>query len=348
MADRMHFVSKAAHLDRDFKQITMPMMRKRLLEHKNEVKAGVASFEVPLTKRQIARGLTYLEECNVFMGLLVERAKEAPEDSLPTLIKTMESTIKEVESLSPPSLVEKSDFASLGSLLSLYKLPKKAEQIAESFGKAAFNSRLVLLKEENNSGIYLHGKPNACVGSLSILSTNIPEGHLFSPSTKLVYPVVEVDYDFASKSFKVQSMVMKISANGSKFQLPLLKTLNDMVEEMGVSFIFFLDSLTAAAENIGLAPKKVEDALHTPSAYSFECRTPSLKDPDPARNNNFRHFVFEASIEISSQRAQHFSSVVGSAVLPDGALSITIYYGSHERSERFVYSREHKAFIYKR
>jgi len=323
MAERAQLLARTNAISQDFRQITMPLMRKRLLEYREEKRAGAAAVEIPLNRRQVACCLTYLSNVQQRIMALAAMAPNLSGDPLVQAVQLMENEVRAAESLSPQQMLKRSQFAGLSELLSLYQLPRKMVEEVGSFAERIFGSSPpVLYQDEQRCGIYLPGKqPMEMVGSLSHLKVDIPEAYLFSPTTRLNQPVVNVDYDFSDKTFNVQSLALRLEASGEKSQTPTLQAMRAMAESAGVKFLFLLDSMAAAAKSIGAGAREVQDAVNRPSAYSFVCRTPSYDDEPPSRGNGFRQALFEASLTVPGS-ADHLSKVVGKVLLPDCEITL--------------------------
>ncbi|MEM4633571.1 MAG: hypothetical protein QW275_00260 [Candidatus Anstonellaceae archaeon] len=351
MADRAQLIERAKQISSDFNQITMPMMRKRLLEHNEVYKRGAVAVETSLSKKQIACALTYLSEMEILITSMSKMADSFSNEALLKNVKLMEQYVRETESLSIPQLLQKSPFAEVKHLLSLYQIPKKIAQVVDSFAEFAFGRRIIVLPDPNSSEIYIQKLNDMeVVGSISEISANIPEAYLFSPSTRLIQPIVKADYDEATNSFKVSWLAIYLFASWHNFQNVPMKVMQDMVEEAGASFIFFLESMVAAAENIGGKVKEVENALHNRQSYSFSCRTPTSLDAEPSRENDFRQILVEAAFEVYPENqasSKRVAKVAGKVVVPDREISISIHY-NHKQVEKFVYSKEHQKFMLKR
>jgi len=339
-------LARAKEIRQEFRQITMPLMRKRLLEHKTEVAFGRISTEVPLTKRQVACCLTDLSASERRIVSLADIASGLSGNDLAQSVQLMENEVRAAESLSPSQMMERSKFAGLFELLSLYQIPKKATELAEYFSSHIIGpgKSLVLRPEERSSGIYLLGKePMQMAGTLSHLEVEVPEVYLSSPTTRLTYPMVGVDYDWGTQSFVLQSLSIKLESSGQGSWRPPAKIMDGMFAAAGLQLTVLLDSMAGAIQHIGASAAEVENAANDPTTYSFSCRTPDHRDPAPSNQNGYREMLLEASI-----RAKHPSSettyVEGKITMPDRQASIAVSYGCSSPRDVYVFDEKANSF----
>ncbi|MCX8197406.1 MAG: hypothetical protein N3G80_03785 [Candidatus Micrarchaeota archaeon] len=344
MSERFQLIAKAKAIHEDFKNITAPLVKKKFLQYKEIVFENNAIAKVGLSKKEVASLLTYLSEVERRIFMLSCEAQECDLGRLRQIVKLMEYEAKEIESAKPRKLLEKCKYAKFEQLLPLYRLAGNASKLFANFVWYFFGEKPAFVyNDENDPRIYIQTERQVQeIGKIEEVISSIPQEIVHEKKLRLIEPVIDADYDFESNLFVLRSLKVTVGAYGSQAPQDPISIMENVSQQAGVAFEFFVKNILAAAQSIGIKIEQFVDRLSEPSSYYFQCRTPSQSDDPPSMKNNFRQAVFEARLSINAPT--HFPNVEGRILLPEKKILITAN-GKYYERRTFVYDHEKKAFI---